>query len=200
MLEVRGLTFDYHYQPLLDDVCFSLQEGGWLHLRGANGTGKTTLLRLLAGLLFPLAGEVRFHGRSIHDNLSDYRQSLCYVGHKSGLNPLLTVRENCLFDLCLNGGEGVVDDLLSRFELQAVAQRLCGQLSAGQKRRVALLRLAMGKTRLWLLDEPLVALDAAAQSALIVLMTRHVEAGGMIVMTSHQALLESPVPVKEYWL
>lgn len=201
MLDVNALTFDYQQQPLLDAVNFSLQPGEMLHLQGENGTGKTTLLKLMAGLLQPLAGTICFNGQAIHPNLAHYHQSLCFVGHKNGLNPMLTVRENCLFDSQWPEYQQPLDSLLSFFDLQQVIDKPCAYLSAGQKRRVALLRLAMTNRPLWLLDEPLTALDVSATQNLMLLFGRHVTAGGLIVLTSHQPLppIEGVV-VKEHCL
>lgn len=200
MLDVRALTFDYQYQPLLAEVTFSLPEGCLLHLRGSNGSGKTTLLRLLAGFIQPLKGDICFNGQSIYENSADYQRNIEYVGHRSGVNSLLTLRENCLFDMHWSGSTAQLDQLLMRFDLYNLGDTLCGRLSAGQNRRAGLLRLAMRPARLWLLDEPLVALDSSALEALMMLMTTHVQAGGMIVLTSHQALPISGIQVEEYCL
>lgn len=200
MLDVKALDFDYQQQPVLQGVSFSLQPGELLHLQGKNGAGKTTLLKLIASLLQPLAGKIFFNGLAIADNLTSYHQSLCFVGHKSGLNPVLTVRENCQFDLHRRQYGQALEQLLQAFDLLPLVDTPCAYLSAGQKRRVALLRLAMTKNPLWLLDEPLTALDDAATQVLVTLFNRHVKAGGFIVLSSHQALPRFDVAVKEYCL
>ena len=191
MLQVHSLTFDYLEKPLLSDVKFSLASGRLLHLRGGNGVGKTTLLRLLAGLLQPLEGSIFWEGKPITDNLPAFQQRVCYVGHKLGLSLELTVRENCFFDLHWQRKALSPTELLERFDLLDFADTPCFQLSQGQRRRVALLRIAMTDARLWLLDEPLVALDKPSTLALFTGFKQHLAENGCIVMTSHQSLPES---------
>ena len=94
MLEVINAGFDYEDHPVFQGVQFSVSAGHLLHINGCNGAGKTTLLKLLAGLLQPAVGDVRYHGESITKNTAAFQQALCYVGHKSGVSPLLSVREN----------------------------------------------------------------------------------------------------------
>ncbi|OCH97410.1 cytochrome c biogenesis heme-transporting ATPase CcmA [Legionella jamestowniensis] len=188
MLEVRELCFDYQDKPLLCQITFSVEEGQLLHLRGNNGAGKTTLLRLLAGLLSPREGEIYFNSQPIAKNLFEYQHQLCYLGHRTGINPLLTVKENCFFDMHWGRAEINFDELVKRFGLSELQHERCGHLSAGQKRRVGLLRLAMTDAHLWLLDEPFVALDKEAIELVIISIENHLASGGLIVLTSHQHL------------
>ena len=95
MLDVNNLNFDYQDQPLLNKVAFHLPAGGLLRLRGANGAGKTTLLKLIAGLYRPAQGEILWSGQNIHSDLAAFQRQLCFIGHKTGINPGLTLRENC---------------------------------------------------------------------------------------------------------
>ncbi|WED41792.1 cytochrome c biogenesis heme-transporting ATPase CcmA [Legionella cardiaca] len=200
MLEVRALCFDYQDKPLLNQVEFELKAGQLLHLRGSNGTGKTTLLRLLAGLLNPLAGEIHFNGETIANNITAYQQNLCYVGHRTGINPLLTVKENCFFDM--HWGRRAVDFelLLENFGLGGLSNEISGHLSAGQRRRVGLLRIAMTDARLWLLDEPLVALDKDAITLFLDSLENHLFQGGLVIFTSHQSLPIGKINYREYCL
>lgn len=188
MLDVLALSFDYQDKPLLNQVQFSLEAGQLLHLRGANGSGKTTLLKLLAGLFRPNAGEIRYEGQSINSDWEAYQRKLCYLGHKSGLNPLLTLRENCFFDLHWGRRELNFEHLLANYGLEALADEPCYLLSAGQRRRAALLRIAMTDAKLWLLDEPLTALDTESVRTLMTCLENHLAEGGQIVLTSHQPL------------
>ncbi len=188
MLDVQALSFDYLDKPLLHKVQFSLAAGQLLHLRGANGVGKTTLLKLLAGLLQPNEGEIIYKGHAINQDLIAYQRQLCYVGHKTGLHPLLTVRENCYFDPHWGRGALTFAQMLADFGLQDLADEPCYLLSAGQRRRVSLLRIRMTDANLWLLDEPFVALDANAAQALMVCLEGHLAQGGQVILTSHQAL------------
>ncbi|WP_028388376.1 cytochrome c biogenesis heme-transporting ATPase CcmA [Legionella fairfieldensis] len=188
MLEVYNVSFDYQDKPLLRNVEFSLASGQLLHLRGGNGAGKTTLLKLLTGIFCPHEGEVRYYGKSISEDLVNYQQKLCFIGHKTGINPLLTVRENCFFDMHWGKRALNFEQLLADFGLQGLDDEFCCHLSAGQQRRVGLLRIALTDARLWLLDEPLIALDTGAVSALMRCLEHHLTEGGQVVLTSHQPL------------
>ena len=188
MLDVIGLSFDYPDKALLHNVQFSLDAGQLLHLHGHNGAGKSTLLKLLAGLLQSTQGEVRFQGRGIMENLAEYQQSICFVGHKAGISQVLTVRENCRFELQRGNHSMPFDDLIRRFALSGLEDVPCGLLSAGQRRRVGLLRILMSNASLWLLDEPLVALDQDAVGLLMDCFIEHLDNNGLIILTSHQPL------------
>lgn len=200
MLELRALSFDYHDKPLLKNINFSLAVGQLMHLRGNNGSGKTTLMRLIAGLLQPEKGDIYYKGVSIQQDLPSYQQQLCYVGHRAGINPLLTVKENCFLDLHWQRREIGLDELLASFGLEQLADQPCFYLSAGQRRRVGLLRLAMTDARLWLLDEPLTALDNEAITDLMCLLESHLTQGGQVILTSHQTLPLEQVDYQEYFL
>lgn len=200
MLQVQSLHFDYDDKALLRDVSFDLAAGQLLHLRGENGSGKTTLLKLLATLYTPVRGTIIWDGSSIEEDRAAYRRHLCLVGHRPGLSPQLTVREACYHDQHWLRCRPSVDELLQRFGLLHVADKRCHCLSAGQQRRVALLRLAMTDARLWLLDEPLVALDQPAIAGLADLMSAHLQQGGLIILTSHQSLPDALAPYAEYQL
>ena len=188
MLEVNHLSFDYNDKPLLQDVHFTVKPGQLLHLQGHNGAGKTTLLKLLAGLLHPAEGEIRYQHRLINDDLADYQQSMCYVGHKAGISQVLTVRENCQFELQRGPHCMPFEELINRFSLTGLEDVPCGLLSMGQRRRVGLMRILMSDVSLWLLDEPLVALDQDAVMILMDCFGQHLEKGRQIVLTSHQPL------------
>ncbi|HHF7345970.1 TPA: cytochrome c biogenesis heme-transporting ATPase CcmA [Legionella feeleii] len=200
MLDVQSLTFDYQDKPLLQKVQFSVAAGQLLHLRGNNGAGKTTLLKLLTGLLQPHEGEIRYDGQAIMTDLAAYQQKLCYVGHKGGINPLLTIKENCFFDMHWGRRTLSFDHLLAGFGLQGFGDEMVYHLSAGQRRRVGLLRIAMTDAKLWLLDEPLVALDKEAISTLMTCLESHLARGGQVILTSHQNLPLNRTSYQEYSL
>ncbi|MDP3704401.1 MAG: cytochrome c biogenesis heme-transporting ATPase CcmA [Legionellaceae bacterium] len=203
MLELKNLSFDYpdegfnhRIAPLLHDVCFGLKSGSMLHLRGNNGSGKTTLLKLLAGLVPPLEGTIYYRGQCVAKQLAMYQEQLCYVGHKAGISQALTVLENCRFDLQYARSDStVLSGLLRRFSLYELKDVPCHVLSAGQRRRVGLLRLMLSNAKLWLLDEPLVALDQDSIEILMVCLNEHVQKGGGVVLTSHQRL---PLDMRDY--
>lgn len=197
MLDVSGLCFDYQQQPLLAQVYFALDWGQILHIRGINGSGKTTLLRLLAGILTPHAGDIILDGRSIYKDMLQYQQSICYLGHKIGISSNLTVRENCYFDPHCHQTRSSLDPLLEKFNVMKFADWPAGLLSAGMSRRLGLIRLVMSSARLWLLDEPLVALDTHTLDLLMTLFRDHIQQGGSIVFTSHQPLPDRLLTVQE---
>jgi heme exporter protein A len=180
MLDVHGLHFDYGDKPLLQDVSFVLEAGAVLHIKGANGAGKTTLLKLLAGLLHPTEGEINYNDKN--------KKKICYVGHKAGVNTHLTPREHVRLDLAPNLLDESIDDALVSLRLHDLQNTPCGLLSAGQRHRVGLLQLLSSDALLWLLDEPLVALDQESMKVLGDILLAHVSAGGAVVFTSHQPL------------
>jgi len=178
MLDVQGVQFDYGDKPLLKNVNFVLDAGAFLHIKGANGAGKTTLLKLLAGILHPTEGNIKYKNK----------QHVCYVGHKTGVNTYLTPREHARFDFAPNLSDASIDAALVRLRLHDLQNIPCGLLSAGQRHRVGLLQLLNTKALLWLLDEPLVALDQKSMDVLGHILLTHVRVGGAVICTSHQPL------------
>ncbi len=181
-------------RQLFAGLDFTLESGQWLHVRGENGSGKTSLLRLLSGLSVPAAGEIRWHGEHIRHLGTQYREKLLFLGHQGALKEDLTGLENLTFAAALDGA--ALSDTqalaaLRRFGLGARAELPVRVLSAGQKRRVLLARLLTRNARLWVLDEPFTALDVKAVDMLSALIGEHLTAGGMAVLTSHQAM---PIP------
>jgi heme exporter protein A len=199
MLDIVNLNFDYPEKSVLHDIHFSVPAGSLLHLRGGNGAGKTTLIKLLASLLCPTTGDIQYKKISIYQDIMAYRQKICYVGHKTGLSLALTVEENCRFDLHYEKGKPI-DKLLPLFGLQGLEQAICGLLSVGQRRRLGLLRLLMSDAPLWLLDEPLVALDTKAIDIFMEHMDNHLSQGGLVILTSHQQLPMTTRSYQEYCL
>jgi len=199
MLQIDKLSFDYQDRPLLHNVDFQLVAGDLLHLKGGNGVGKTTLLKLIAGLYHPVQGAILYQGTNIHQQLSLYQHDLCYLGHKTGISPYLTVKENCHFDLHYDEACDLLS-LLALFNLEPYVNTPCGLLSAGQCRQIGLLRLWGTKARIWLLDEPLVALDDHALSVVSEKIKQHCQRGGLVVVTSHQLLALALGSYQEYSL
>jgi heme exporter protein A len=191
MLEASNLECVRGEKSLFRGLSFRLEPGACLMVQGANGSGKTSLLRMICGLAQPEQGEIRWEGQSIRKLAEDYRGELLYCGHAGAVKDDLTALENARISATLAGTP--VDDDAS---LQALRQLgLKGRehlparvLSAGQKRRVALSRLLLEKRKLWVLDEPLTALDKAAVTNLCSVIDAHLAAGGMAVLTSHQDL------------
>lgn len=160
-------------------------------MRGANGSGKTSLLRLLAGLLPPAAGSVLWSGRDVRADREDWGRAMRYVGHRDAVKPLLTVAENVAFQARMAGGDGGalrVGAALEAFGLAALADAPARFLSAGQRRRTALARLLAAPAPVWLLDEPEAGLDSAAAAALAAVMAEHRAGGGVVVAAAHGEL------------
>lgn len=188
-LEVSNLKCVRGERPLFDGLGFRLESGELLYLRGANGAGKTSLLRLLCGLSRPEAGEILFNATPIGDQAEAFRQELFYLGHHNALQEALTVGDNLAFYAALAGTEPHAADTsraLEQMGLRGCQRRLVRHLSQGQKRRVALSRLLLNRASLWVLDEPFVALDHASIALLAGVIAAHLRQGGMAVLTSHQ--------------
>ena len=195
MLETTGLACERGGVRLFAGLGFSLREGTLLRVRGPNGSGKTSLLRILAGLTQPVEGSVRWRGRALDE---DYRREMAFIGHASALSDDLTVLENLQFILNLfevKASEKQQKETLELFALERVAHMPARFLSQGQRRRAALARLAVsGHTPLWLLDEPFAALDAEAVEQLSALAAAHLAGGGLLILTSHQEVpIAAPV-------
>jgi heme exporter protein A len=171
-------------------LSFGLPAGGALVLRGANGSGKTSLLRLLAGLIAPAAGRLTWGGTPIDDDPAGHRTRLHYVGHQDGVKPGLTPRETLVFWAALRGcgircRASMLDAALAAFALEPVADWPCRWLSAGQRRRLALARLSVTPAALWLLDEPFTALDHDNQNRLERAISAYRAEGGRVVLAAH---------------
>jgi len=164
---------------------FAVGPGDALVLTGPNGSGKSSLLRMMAGLLPPASGILYRDGEDIRAAPEEHRASLHYVGHLDAVKPVLTVAENLAFWAGIRQMEAPVGEALGAFGLKNLADTPARLLSAGQKRRLNLARLAASPAPLWLLDEPTVALDSAAVAALVALVARHRESGGMAVVSTH---------------
>ncbi len=199
MLEVTDLKCVRGERPLFAGVGFRLESGGLLYLRGANGSGKTSLLRILCGLSPAEAGRILWNGTPIGELGEIYRQDLFYLGHHNALQEALTVDENLSFCAALSGTVATsadIADALVRSGLRGCQGRLVRHLSQGQKRRVALARLYLTRARLWILDEPFVALDHSAIAQLATSIAAHLAGGGMAVFTSHQQVDIGTVPAQ----
>ena len=167
---------------------FAVDDGDVLVLTGPNGSGKSSLLRLMAGLLPPAGGALHRGGMDILDDPELHRSTLHYVGHQDAIKPMLTVSENLTFWAGIRQAPPRVADALAAFGLAALADSPARLLSAGQRRRLNLARLAASPAPLWLLDEPTVALDTASVAVLIRLIGEHRENGGAIVVSTHTDL------------
>jgi len=190
MLEARQLECTRGERRLFSELSFRLGGGQLLRVAGANGSGKTSLLRIMCGLLAPSAGELRWRGRPIRAEREEYSRSLVFVGHLNALKDDLTAQENLQVAAALSGMPADAARVLAgldRFGVAHCAQLPTKILSQGQRRRVALSRLALSAAvPLWILDEPFSALDVGAVVELERLLATHLADGGMVVLTTHQ--------------
>ena len=191
MLSAHDLTCVRGERRLFAGLELTLAPGEWLHVRGENGAGKTSLLRLLVGLMPPAAGEIRWCGEPIRTLAENYRRDMLFLGHHGAIKEELTALENLQLAAQLDGDELTEREALAalhRFGLKGREDLSVRFLSAGQKRRVLLARLVTKKAKLWVLDEPFTALDVKAVDMLSGLIGEHLQGGGMAVLTSHQAM------------
>lgn len=200
MLEVINLSCIRGDRRLFHDLNFSLQSGGVLELRGPNGSGKTSLLRILCGLSTPAEGEVRWNGTDIKRLREEYSSSIAYVGHLNGVKDELTALENLLVSERTAGNEISLGEARATMERVGLArqQNLAARfLSAGQRRRLALARLLTSRGSLWILDEILASLDDGGIDLARQLLTEHAGAGRMIIVATHQDLNLPTVSVRQ---
>lgn len=170
---------------LIQGLSFSLPAGLAL-VTGANGTGKTTLLRALAGLASPTSGRVEWQGHAIRSLPAERRGEIAYRGHLDALKRELTVVENLRFCQTLGGRTGDLGALLAEVGLEKAADRRVRDLSAGQRRRAALATFKLAAARLWILDEPLTNLDRTGRDLMIDWTRAHVARGGAAVVATHE--------------
>ena len=191
MLSVHDLACERGERLLFRNLNFELATGEALLVRGGNGHGKTSLLRILCGLSVPADGMVRWHGESISQAHEQYGRDMAYIGHANGIKDDLTPLENLRFAAALGGREldnGTAMAALERVGLSRCLDFPARVLSFGQRRRVALAGLMTAGALLWILDEPLTGLDVQGVAMVEQMIRDHVVAGGLVIMTTHQPL------------
>jgi len=186
MLQAEALAAIRGERLVFRDISFTLAPGAALVVRGPNGAGKSTLLRLLAGLVRPAAGRLLWQGEDALDDPALHARRLAYLGHQDAMKAGLTGAENLRFTALLSGGSVV--EALAAMGLSALADLPVRLFSAGQKRRLALARVALSKAPLWLLDEPGNGLDTAAEASLGRLIAGQRARGGIVIAASHVPL------------
>jgi heme exporter protein A len=191
-LQASGLACTRGERELFNNVDVALRAGDALRVAGANGSGKTSLLRLLCGLACPSAGEVRWGGRNIRAVREEFGSQLIYLGHANGVKDDLAAWENVAVGATLAGhpvGRDAACEALEQLGLGHAAELPTRALSQGQRKRVALARLQLGlRQPLWILDEPFTALDRDAVGVLVATLSAHLARGGMLVYTTHQEI------------
>lgn len=208
LLEFRGVYCERDDAPLFAPLSFAVEPGSLVQLEGANGVGKTSLLRCVAGLSSRWAGELLWCGAPLAKRRLELATASVYLGHATGLKAVLSPRENLLWWAGLRGIDASpeAEPALARAGLAGFEDAPCYQLSAGQQRRAALARLFVARASLWILDEPFTAIDRHGSAELEGWLAAHADVGGAVLFTTHQPLgmarsllkvaLQSPVAVQ----
>lgn len=189
-LRATGLACERDGRMLFEDLALSLDSGQILQVEGANGAGKTTLLRILCGLNREYTGEISWRGLSVRRHAHHLHRDLIYLGHSAGIKLALSPLENLRWyaHMAVACPDDAIVDAIAEVGLAGYEDVACFSLSAGQQRRVALARLLLEPASLWILDEPFTAIDRAGVAALERRLLRHADAGGMVLVTTHQRL------------
>lgn len=189
VLAAHSLACERGERLLFKDLSFTLKRGEVLQVVGANGAGKSSLLKILAGLNLPLAGTITWQNNDIIEDPASYRAAVCYLGHANGIKAGLTVTENIDFASCLQKPNSRnQQEAIKQLGLADYAEVLVEQLSAGQQRRVALAQLLVSPASLWILDEPFTSLDKQTVEMLEQSLAEHCHRGGLVVIATHQSL------------
>lgn len=199
MLAVSDLACSRGDHPLFSGLSFQLEAGQLLQVQGENGRGKTSLLRTLCGFMAPVAGEIRWRGQLVAELGEDYRGQLLYLGHHNAIKDELSALENLQISAGLAGcalDESEAVAALRRMGLKGRELLPVKVLSQGQRRRVALARMLVADAPLWVLDEPLTALDVGAVGLIQELLGEHLARAGMVIFTTHQPLAVAGVETR----
>jgi heme exporter protein A len=199
-LEVQEIACERGDHRLFSGLSFTLSAGELMQVQGANGSGKTTLLRTLCGFVQPVQGKVLWCGQDIQEWDDAYHTEMCYLGHLNAIKDELSALENLQMSAGLAGYTVTEQQALAalrRMGLQRREHLPVRVLSQGQRRRVALARLLIEDARLWILDEPLAALDVGAVGLMQDLIGEHLSKGGMTIFTTHQPLQVAGVQMRQ---
>lgn len=187
LVSAEKLTCIREERILFDELSFSVNEGDIIQIEGPNVAGKTSLLRILAGLSRPYAGSVFYRDEEIGRCRDEFNEDLLYLGHLAGVKSELTAEENLNFNLRLSGYDDFdTGEVLAKVNLKGFEEALAGHLSAGQHRRTALARLWHSNCKVWILDEPFTAIDKRGVAELEQLFLKHADNGGCVILTTHQ--------------
>ena len=187
-LELHNLTVTYRNKPAIWNLDYTVPGGKLIGVIGPNGSGKTTLLRILCGLNSHYEGNLQWRGEPIDEVQDQFLTELLFIGHQAGVSAMLSPEENLRWQCALHPSldASLVSTSLANVGLSGFEDVPAYQLSAGQKRRIALAKLYMSSAKLWILDEPFTAIDKAGVAEKESLILKHVERGGSVIMTTHQ--------------
>jgi heme exporter protein A len=194
-LSAEDLTLLRGDRCLFQNLSFALNPGELLILEGSNGSGKTSLMRAIVGMLEFEAGEIEWEGVPVRRNRQRFHGSLVWMAHRVGFKADLTLLENLRFEAALRPASGKdLDEILQRLGIERLTRLPLRSLSAGQQRRVSLARMLLSNAPLWLMDEPFTNLDRAGRELVLKLVEEHVQAGGMCVIAAHQdVVIDAPM-------
>ncbi len=199
-LSGHDLTLIRGDRCLFTDVSFALESENLLVLEGRNGSGKTSLLKAIVGMIDLEEGEIRWNGKPVHEVRQEFFGSLVWVAHRTGLKSDLSLLENLSFESKLRPASNHdLDYVLERLGIKRLRKLPLRSLSAGQQRRVALARMLLADASLWLMDEPFTNLDREGRALVLDLVKEHLGRGGMCIMAAHQDF-ELDVPTERIQL
>ena len=184
-LQINFLELYRNDDRIFSEISFDLSEGQHLLISGANGTGKTSLLRVICGLTIPTGGTILWNQLATNNIDCHYYEHLAYLGHKNALIPELTARENLEYTFEGNQSMNRTSSVLEAFDLNNYLDQYAEKLSNGQIRKIALSRILLSEKTLWILDEPVANLDTSGTQFLLTEMQAHLDQGGMLITTSN---------------
>ena len=184
-LQINFLELYRNDDRIFSEISFDLSEGQHLLISGANGTGKTSLLRVICGLTIPTGGTILWNQLATNNIDCRYYEHLAYLGHKNALIPELTARENLEYTFEGNQSMNRTSSVLEAFDLNNYLDQYAEKLSNGQIRKIALSRILLSEKTLWILDEPVANLDTSGTQFLLAEMQAHLDQGGMLITTSN---------------